>query len=81
MPSFGQYDALAHQLIFFTGSVLGGTHLIYISNEHGYYAMMKQAPPVGCIWIWFVIELDLLWAVGSLIVCGSWLKWHGYSVI
>jgi hypothetical protein len=70
-----------HQLLFFISSVAAGCYLIYITNMHGYYAVMKQAPPVGCLWIWSVIELDIFWATGSLIFCGIFLKSGGYSFL
>ncbi|KAG0649057.1 hypothetical protein D0Z07_5067 [Hyphodiscus hymeniophilus] len=51
---------LLHQALFFGGSICAGCYLIHITNERGYYAQMKQAPPLGCLWIWSVIELDLM---------------------
>ncbi|CZT10785.1 uncharacterized protein RAG0_15148 [Rhynchosporium agropyri] len=53
---------LTHQILFFIGSVTAGCYLIYITNEHGYYAVMKTSPPLGCLWVWSVIELDLILA-------------------
>lgn len=72
---------LLHQVFFFISSVAAGCYLIYITNMHGYYAVMKQAPPLGCLWIWSVIELDIFWATGSLIFCGLFLKFGGYSFL
>jgi len=43
-------------------------------------AVMKQAPPLGCLWVWSVIELDLLWAVLSLAGAGLFLWIKGYSI-
>jgi hypothetical protein len=74
-----RYQVVISQLLFFMGSVASGCYLIYITNEHGYYAIMKRAPPVGCMWVWSVIELDLRWALPSLICCGTFLWWGGYS--
>lgn len=70
-----------HQLLFFVCSVAAGCYLIHVSNRHGYYAIMKQAPPLGCLWVWAVIELDLFWATGSLISCIVFLKYGGYSYL
>ncbi|KAH8780553.1 hypothetical protein BGZ57DRAFT_24392 [Hyaloscypha finlandica] len=72
---------LLHQLLFFVSSVAAGCYLIYITNMHGYYAVMKQAPPLGSLWIWSVIELDIFWATGSLIFCVLFLKYGGYSFL
>jgi hypothetical protein len=74
-----QYQAVISQLLFFVGSVASGCYLIYITNEHGYLAVMKRAPPVGCMWVWSVIELDLRWSLASLVCCGAFLWWGGYS--
>ncbi|KAK0123696.1 hypothetical protein ONS95_008706 [Cadophora gregata] len=72
---------ITYQTLFFVGSVSAGCYLIYITNMHGYYAVMKQSPPLGCLWIWSVIELDLVPAVGSLLWCVVFLKWGGYNYL
>jgi uncharacterized membrane protein YesL len=41
---------------------------------------MKQAPPVGCLWIWAVIELDLTWAMLSLAGAAAFLWQGGYDI-
>lgn len=70
-----------HQALFFSISVATGCYLIFITNEHGYYAVMKQSPPLGCMWIWSVIELDLTWALGSLVCCAGFLRYSKYSYL
>lgn len=72
---------ITYQTLFFIGSVSAGCYLIYITNVHGYYAVMKQSPPLGCLWVWSVIELDLIPAVGSLLWCVVFLKWGGYNYL
>jgi len=76
-----QVSYVLHQLVFFLGSVLTGCYLIYVTNEYSHYAILKQAPPLGCIWIWSVIELDLKAAVGSLICCGVFMWLGDYSYL
>lgn len=61
-------------------SSVAGCYLIHISNEYGYLSIMKQAPPLGCLWLWAVVELDLLWAVPSLAIAASFMWKQGYSV-
>jgi hypothetical protein len=80
VPALGD-DALRHQLLFFAGAVAAGCGLIRLTNEHGYYANMKRAPGLGCLWIWCVAELDLLWALPSLLLCLLYLKLGGYSIL
>src|SRR6266536_1107810 len=78
LPS--RIQPLLHQLLFFAGAVSAGSYLIYITNNYSYYAVMKQAPPMGCLWIWSVIELNIFWAVGSLACCGIFLKAGGFAL-
>ncbi|PTB38154.1 hypothetical protein M441DRAFT_29552 [Trichoderma asperellum CBS 433.97] len=68
------------QLLFFAMSCVAGCALVYTTNSKGYLANMKRAPPLGCIWLWAVVELDLLWAVPSLAVTGMYLWVNGYSI-
>lgn len=75
-----RYQAPLRQAIFFAASCVAGCYLIHISNEYGYLSIMKQAPPVGCLWLWAVVEMDLRWAVPSLAVAGAFMWQGGYSV-
>ncbi|KAK0623823.1 hypothetical protein B0T14DRAFT_425565 [Immersiella caudata] len=68
------------QAIFFATSAAAGCYLIHVTNEFGYMAVMKQAPPLGCLWVWSVIELELPWAVLSLAGAGYFLWSGGYSI-
>ncbi|CCU76385.1 unnamed protein product [Blumeria hordei] len=72
-------QALSHQLFFFTCSMMAGSYFIHITNRYPFYAVMKQVPPLGCLWIWSVIELDILWATGSLVCSCIYLKLGNYS--
>ncbi|KAL7917684.1 hypothetical protein ACQKWADRAFT_324434 [Trichoderma austrokoningii] len=68
------------QLLFFAASCVAGCALVYTTNSKGYLANMKRAPPLGCIWLWAVVELDLPWAVLSLAVTAVYLWANGYSI-
>jgi len=68
------------QAVFFAISCAAGCYLVYISNEYGHLSIMKQAPPLGCLWIWTVIELDLLWALPSVTAVGAYMWKQGYTV-
>ena len=68
------------QALFFVMSCVCGCYLIYISNEFSYLHIMKQAPPLGVLWLWSVIELDLPWAALSLAIAGGYLWKEGYSI-
>ncbi|CAM1510217.1 Fc.00g005520.m01.CDS01 [Cosmosporella sp. VM-42] len=75
-----KYQHPIRQTIFFAMSVISGCYLIYITNTFGYLAIMKRAPPLGCLWIWAVVEMDLLWACLSLFVAGGFLYQGGYDI-
>ncbi|KAG6004374.1 hypothetical protein E4U21_001137 [Claviceps maximensis] len=68
------------QAIFFAVSVLSGCRLIHITNSYGYLATMKQAPPLGCLWLWAVVELDLVWGCVGLLFAAVFLKVGGYEL-
>ncbi|KAM0818534.1 hypothetical protein AB5N19_04346 [Seiridium cardinale] len=74
------YQAPLRQAVFFVTSVLCGCYLIYISNTFSYLAVMKQAPSLGCLWVWSVIEMNLLPAALSLACAGGYLWFGGYSI-
>jgi hypothetical protein len=75
-----RYEAALRQTIFFVTSTLSGCYLIHITNIASYIAVMKQAPPIGCLWVWSVIELELPWAVLSLAGAATFLRQMGYSI-
>ncbi|ROT38178.1 hypothetical protein SODALDRAFT_324591 [Sodiomyces alkalinus F11] len=75
-----RYQDPARQVIFFATSVGAGCYLIYLTNTYGYLAVLKRAPTLGCLWVWAVIELPLVPAVGSLAVAGVFLWQGGYSI-
>ncbi|KAK3386239.1 hypothetical protein B0T20DRAFT_449450 [Sordaria brevicollis] len=75
-----RYQTHLRQVIFTIMSITAGCYLIHITNRYGYLAVMKQAPPVGCLWVWSVVELRLPWAVLSLGVAGAFLRVGGYDI-
>ncbi|EWG51223.1 hypothetical protein FVEG_16775 [Fusarium verticillioides 7600] len=74
-----QYQETVRQAIFFVASTVGGCYLIHISNNYGYIAVMKQAPPLGCLWVWAVVEMDILWAFPSLCIAVAYAYKNGYG--
>ena len=75
-----RYQSPLRQAIFFATSVAAGCYLIHVTNTFSYLAVMKQAPPLGCLWVWSVIEMDLPWATLSLAGAGFFLWSRGYSI-
>ena len=67
------------QCVFFAASVGAGAHLIKSGNRYGYYAVMKTAPPVGTIWVWSVVEMELVPAVAHMLAVGGYMWWNGFG--
>ncbi|KAI0912918.1 hypothetical protein F4823DRAFT_559435 [Ustulina deusta] len=68
------------QAIFFVASTVSGCYLIDISNNYGYLYIMKRSPPLGCLWVWSVIELNLPVALVSLAIAAAFFYQGGYSL-
>ncbi|KAH7355767.1 hypothetical protein BKA66DRAFT_515907 [Pyrenochaeta sp. MPI-SDFR-AT-0127] len=66
-------------LIFFAGSIVAGCYLVYSGNKHGYFYVMKAAPPVGTLWIWSVIEMSLPFALLSAASVLGYIWWNGFE--
>lgn len=74
------YQDALRQWIFFFMSIVSGCYIIYITNEFSYLAVLKQAPTLGCLWLWAVIELPLSPAILTLAVSFAFFWLGGYSV-
>lgn len=68
------------QLLFFAAAISAGCYLIHAGNKLDYFAVMKQAPPLGALWVYSVIELDLPYAAASVLVNIVFLLYYGYSM-
>ncbi|KXJ88925.1 hypothetical protein Micbo1qcDRAFT_177959 [Microdochium bolleyi] len=74
-----QFQDPLRQAIFFVASIAASCNLIHITNEYGYLFILKRAPPLGCLWVWSIIELDLTAAVASLACTAAFFWQGGYS--
>lgn len=70
---------LVKQIFFLVVGVSAGCYVIYAANKYDYYAVMKQAPPLGTLWIWSVIEMNLAFGVVCVAVNFGFLWIRGYS--
>jgi hypothetical protein len=68
------------QLLLLGMATVSGCYLIYVCNDRGYYAVMKNAPSVGTLWVWSVLELGLTGAVLGVLGPAGWARWNGYSL-
>lgn len=69
------------QALLFLLSVGCGSRLVYIINKAGWLVVMKQAPPLGTIWVYTIAQIDLLPAVVALGLVGGYVKWNDYKII
>jgi hypothetical protein len=67
------------QVFFLAASIAAGCYLVRSGNEDGYYAVMKRAPPVGSLWVWSVIEMELGYALAHVAVVLGYMWWFGYG--
>jgi hypothetical protein len=67
------------QMLFFVAATAAGCWLVYSGNKHGYYFVMKRAPPLGTLWVWSVVEMRLMWAVAHLVIVGGYCWWNGFT--
>jgi hypothetical protein len=70
---------LPRNLLFLAGSVAAGCYLVFAGNKHGYFNVMKAAPPLGTLWVWSVIEMALPYATLSVISVFGYLWWNQFS--
>ena len=72
--------ATAKQVVCCAVGIAVGCYTIHITNAYDYFFVMKQAPPLGTLWIWSVIEMKLPYAAASVAADLGYLWWMGYSV-
>ncbi|KAF2733565.1 hypothetical protein EJ04DRAFT_513073 [Polyplosphaeria fusca] len=72
---------LLRNLIFAVVSTVAGCYFLYFANEHGYFFVMKAAPPIGSLWMWSLIETDKWFALISAISCLAYAWWNSYDVL
>ncbi|KIV99430.1 uncharacterized protein PV09_08862 [Verruconis gallopava] len=71
--------AKLRQAFFFATSVAAGCFLIKSGNLDGYFAVMKMAPPLGTLWVWSTIEMELWWAVTHVVLVCLYMWWNGFT--
>ena len=67
------------QLCYLVAANIAGCYLIHVTNDRGYYAVMKRAPSIGTLWVWTVLELGLIGALGGLLGPGLFAWYYGYG--
>jgi hypothetical protein len=70
---------ILRDIAFCAGSIVAGCYLIYSGNKHGYFNVMKAAPPVGTLWIWSVIEMSLPFAALNAVTVLVYAWYNGFD--
>lgn len=76
-----QKDRPAVKLFLLAMSVAAGCYMVKAVNRFGYYMVMKRTPALGTLWIWAVIEMDLLGALLSVAGVGAYTWYYGYGIL
>ncbi len=80
-PSVKNWVLALRSLIYVATANVAGCYLIQLTNDRGYYAVMKDAPSVGTIWVWTVLEMGLLGALAGVVGPGLYAWWFGYGIM
>lgn len=75
---FSKQFPTLRNIFFLVLSVIAGCYMVYSGNTHGYFYVMKAAPPIGALWIWSVIEMSLPYAVVSSASVLGYLWYNGF---
>jgi hypothetical protein len=70
---------LLRNLAFFVGAITAGCFLVRSGNKHGYFFVMKAAPPVATLWLWSTIEMDVLYSALSAAAVLGYSWWNDFS--
>ena len=71
---------VARQVFFLAVGIAAGCYTIHVGNVYDYYAVMKQAPPLGTLWVWSVIEMKLPYALVAVLANLGYMYWQGYGI-
>jgi hypothetical protein len=76
---FSNRYPLIRNLSFMVGGIAAGCYLVYSGNKHGYFYVMKAAPPVASLWIWSVVEMNALYAGLNAAIVFVYGWWNGFD--
>ncbi|KAI0069089.1 hypothetical protein BV25DRAFT_1986615 [Artomyces pyxidatus] len=69
------------QLFLFLLSITAGSRMIYQVNHANWLVNMTQCPPLGTLWVYTIVQLDLGPAVAALVVVGVWVWVTGQRLV
>lgn len=65
------------QYLLFVASILLGSSFIWIFHQSPYMEVVRRTPPLGTLWIYCVVKLDLIPCVTSVSAVGAFVWWNG----
>ncbi|EUC65340.1 transmembrane protein, putative [Rhizoctonia solani AG-3 Rhs1AP] len=69
------------QLLLFLTAILAGPRMIWLVNKGSWLRVTRQAPPLGTIWIYTIIQLNLVPAVASLVVVFGLARFMDWKLV
>ncbi|KAG2146742.1 hypothetical protein DEU56DRAFT_786183 [Suillus clintonianus] len=68
------------QFAMFILSLGVGPRMIWLINRGSWLVNMRQCPQFATIWLYTVVQLNLNWAVLSLVMIGAWTWFTGMKL-
>jgi len=65
------------QAFLFVLSLVVGPRMMWLINRGSWLVNMRQCPPLATIWVYTIVQLDLVPAVIGLAIVAGWVKWMG----
>ncbi|KAG1820275.1 uncharacterized protein BJ212DRAFT_1014169 [Suillus subaureus] len=69
------------QLALFILSLGVGPRMIWLINHGSWLVNIRQCPQFATIWLYTVIQLNLNWAVLTLVMIGAWAWFTGMKLV
>ncbi|KAH7344611.1 hypothetical protein B0J17DRAFT_636131 [Rhizoctonia solani] len=69
------------QLMLFLTAILAGPRMIWLVNKGSWLHVTRQAPPLGTIWVYTIIQLNLVPAVASLAIVFGLAKFMDWKLV
>ncbi|KAK9330430.1 hypothetical protein V1520DRAFT_340472 [Lipomyces starkeyi] len=64
------HSSIGIQMILMFVAIVLGTYLVHAATMNDYFAVMKQAPPLGTLLVWLAVELDYYWSIVAAVTVG-----------
>lgn len=64
------------QYLFFAAAIMMGSSFIWIFHKSPFMEVIRRTPPLGTLWIYCVVKLDLIPCVTSVAAVGGFAWWN-----